>query len=358
MSGKEHRTYIDILRILAITLVLYNHTSCYTIAGAYEGHIYWALLLGMGVFCKVAVPLFFMISGALLLGRDESMVQVWKNRILRFALVIIVFSALQYVYAGINDGRPISMRGYIHLLYYGWGNPANTYWYLYAYLGFLVMLPLLRRLVESMKIHEYFYLAILNVVFIGAAPTLYSLYYGKFIPIYTHFSLPLVFSVSVFYPLMGYGIELITKENKLSSKIRRSLVICSLTCIAFSVAATVHEYSSSGKIWYKVAAGDEFYVSRWILIPTVTVYILIKSRFRKCQISPITRRILSEMSGAVFTIMLVENLFRNMWGPFCENLFGGAYKYAAAFVWLILTFICSLTTGIILKHTPGFKKLV
>lgn len=192
----------------------------------------------------------------------------------------------------------------------------------------------------------------------GAAPTLYSLYYGKFIPIYTHFSLPLVFSVSMFYPLMGYGIELITKENELSPKVRSSLVICSLACIVVSVAATVLEYSSSGKIWYKVAAGDEFYVSRWILIPTATVYILIKSLFRKCLISPATRRLLSEISGAVFTIMLVENLFRKMWGPFCENLFGGSYRYAAACVWLILTFICSLATGLILKHTPGFKKLV
>ena len=43
---------------------------------------------------RVNVPLFFMISGALLLKKDENIILILKKRILRIALVLFLFEGI------------------------------------------------------------------------------------------------------------------------------------------------------------------------------------------------------------------------------------------------------------------------
>ena len=72
-TGKERKLYFDILRIIAITCVVYNHTNEY---GYYRyaivnNQVFSCLYAALGAFIAIGVPLFFMISGALLLEKEE-----------------------------------------------------------------------------------------------------------------------------------------------------------------------------------------------------------------------------------------------------------------------------------------------
>lgn len=77
----NRKSYIDLLKIMAIYMVLFNHTKdkgfiLFTIA---QGSKLYPFYLFNAIWIKIAVPLFFMTSGALLLGKEESIGQILKK---------------------------------------------------------------------------------------------------------------------------------------------------------------------------------------------------------------------------------------------------------------------------------------
>lgn len=46
----------------------------------------------------------------------------------------------------------------------------GSYWFLYTYIGFLIMLPLLRVLAMNMTLETFWYIIILNAFFTGFLP--------------------------------------------------------------------------------------------------------------------------------------------------------------------------------------------
>ncbi|MFR2231754.1 MAG: acyltransferase family protein [Roseburia intestinalis] len=83
--------------------------------------------------CKGAVPLFFMVSGALLLGKNESGKDLFQKRILRMILVIVIFSFLYYMKLVLKGERPFAPFSFLLSL------PTDLvylpYWFLYSYIS-------------------------------------------------------------------------------------------------------------------------------------------------------------------------------------------------------------------------------
>ena len=77
------KSYLDVLRNIAIFMVLFNHTGSKGFAifttVAPQSVSYWIYLFG-AIFIKIAVPIFFMISGALLLERENEVVCIPVSR--------------------------------------------------------------------------------------------------------------------------------------------------------------------------------------------------------------------------------------------------------------------------------------
>lgn len=77
----EKKLHLEFLRIIAIMLVIFNHTGekgflLYTIA---RDSVLYEFYLFSSIACKVAVPLFWMISGALLINKEESISVIYKK---------------------------------------------------------------------------------------------------------------------------------------------------------------------------------------------------------------------------------------------------------------------------------------
>lgn len=123
-----------------------NHTISSTIYGLAEGFSGTAFI-GDFIFnaCRMNVVSFVMISGALLLKKNESYKDWFFKRVLRAILVIVLFSAIYYDWSGGNI---------IDYLYFIIGcNVTNAFWYLY--LGMMLTLPLLRRMCRAMQKSDF-----------------------------------------------------------------------------------------------------------------------------------------------------------------------------------------------------------
>lgn len=80
----ERNISFDLIRILAIFLVMYNHRETYI----FYHHVprmglRYILSMCGAAFCKCGPPLFFMVSGALILHKKESFRRIFRHRILR-----------------------------------------------------------------------------------------------------------------------------------------------------------------------------------------------------------------------------------------------------------------------------------
>ena len=135
---------IEVMRVIAFVMVIIIHVSNY-FCRAYE-HISmgeYGFSLVINSLARVSVPCFFMMSGALLLGRCETMEKALK-RAGRFLLVLIVWDML---YALFNifytkQGCDIAM-----LL----KKPAEAHlWYLYVMIPIYIVLPFLQVLCRDM----------------------------------------------------------------------------------------------------------------------------------------------------------------------------------------------------------------
>ena len=57
---------------------------------------YWVYMF-FSVFCKISVPLFFMIAGALLLKKDMDLKEIWSKKISRILAALVIFTAVTYI---------------------------------------------------------------------------------------------------------------------------------------------------------------------------------------------------------------------------------------------------------------------
>ena len=73
-NTKQRKLYLDFLRIIAIIFVIYNHTSekGYYLYAYDSPFILKVIYIATGALIAVAVPIFFMISGSLLIPKEES----------------------------------------------------------------------------------------------------------------------------------------------------------------------------------------------------------------------------------------------------------------------------------------------
>ena len=92
---------IELMRIIACFFVIFNHTETngYFLFSLYDKHSlqFWIYLF-LSVFCKFSVPLFFTISGALMLDREpEPLNRLWRYRILKMVIILVTWSLFTFL---------------------------------------------------------------------------------------------------------------------------------------------------------------------------------------------------------------------------------------------------------------------
>ena len=289
MQEKQHKVYLDVLRVIAILLVIFNHTPAFRFPFQTIGESMGVkLMLIVSAFDKVAVPLFFMISGALLLPKQESLKILISKRVGRFLIVLLLFHVVQASYYYWMCGEvEIGFRSFLGDCY--WGNSSKGYvlgwteayavWFLYAYIALLLMLPFLRAMVKGMEMMTFYYLFALQIMLCVVVPAMFVLVTG-FTPegfrVLTY--LPLCGNVLV-YVIAGYYLE-----HKVSvEKMKKWHILCLILASGVFILL-----SGMMPEWARSRMGAEYVnqyipgLSSYMLVPCITFYIVVKKAAGFC----------------------------------------------------------------------------
>lgn len=238
-SSSCRKVYLDILRVIASFLVCYNHTFGYHLFLSQEasGSLLSWINVVLPILTIMDVPLFFMISGALLIGKEESYSTLLRKRVWRFLVVLFAASGITYLIMG---KEPRSVSAFIYSFFRGEVN--GSHWYLCAYLGFLLMLPFLRKIAKHLSGKDILYLVLLRVVFVSGLISL-NFFFDCFglppIVLSNKFSLPLALSEFLFYPIVGYYLADRLPMERIGAK---EIGICFTVLIAGSAFSAIITY--------------------------------------------------------------------------------------------------------------------
>ena len=144
---KRSKIYLEIIRIISIFLVILNHTPGCKLPewnNQFGIAYYWFAMLVCEI-DKMAVPMFLMISGALLLPKVETVGEWFHRRVLRFVYAICIVVLFQYVYYVHASGDTYSLQGVVSVFVRGSSiNDFKVLWFLKVYVIIMLLLPLLR----------------------------------------------------------------------------------------------------------------------------------------------------------------------------------------------------------------------
>lgn len=346
------RVYIDLVRIFAILLVIFIHTNnkgATLFLNELESP-FFGFYLFSDVFIRMAVPLFFMASGAVLMGREESLGTLLKKRFARFAVVLVVASLVVYCYRCFRmSALTFSVPDFLGRLYSG--DISTPYWYQYRYMAYLLMLPLLRKLAAGMGDREFRWMFWMVGLIRALTYVDFLLWKGARMH-ESHFAFMANMDY-VFYPLMGWHIESKQREGKLDGRTALALVAGSV--VAIGICCFMVYYRGSLLNEWKKTTTDSFH-SALIFVPTVTTFYL-------CGLWEQRRRPRPRLDGAItlvgsltFGIYLLEYMCRRellgIYGALAPEL----GSYPASWVWVFAVFVLAGAVTFLLKKVPGVRR--
>ena len=163
----------DIIRILAISMVLMIHVSAQFVMNYPALSIDFAWGNFFDSISRAAVPLFVMLSGALMLNEDRIISKSKMAAYIKGIATLLVFwsflYAIRYSLAEpLMNGSSISWRGIFRSFLLGYGH----LWFLYMILGLYLITPILRLFVRRENNRYVLYFIILSIIFKFSVPSI------------------------------------------------------------------------------------------------------------------------------------------------------------------------------------------
>lgn len=193
MSKVDKDYGLDVIRATAAMMVVVLHVAA---GGFYRFDSGWVAINLYDSFVRVAVPLFLMVSGVLLLARREPLGDFLTNRAARI-LPALVFWSL--VYATIQAGALPDAWDFLQRLVSG---PIEYHlWYFYALLGIYAFVPVMRVIQQHASVDEKVTYLVIWAFVSCVWPTM-ATYFGLGYPLIGVFSLQSFMGLGL-YLLLG-----------------------------------------------------------------------------------------------------------------------------------------------------------
>ncbi len=353
-TDSRKKIHLEVLRIIAIILVLFHHTEwrgfmLFLYNDGLKSNIY----LFMSIACEIAVPIFFMISGALLLKKDERIKDILRKRIPRFILVLFAISAIYYLYDVWFNQK--AWGGFMGILNAFMNNGASgALWYMYHYIALLLMLPFLRSIVKNATKQHYLYLIGLNLFLVGILPMLsFFLTDGKYYFINT-FNVVLATTMSFFFFLMGHFFENVLQDDFYNTKNCTLLSVAALAAIIFCILLTNKWIPLRG---FADSTSNGFHYTL-VALPTFAVYAWAKFLFKNATKTNWATATVSQFGQCTFGIYLFERILREQTMFIFVWLDSFLPTMVSCCLWVLAIVIIGTGFMSVLKLIPGVKKLI
>lgn len=335
MERKNRIIGYDYLRIIATFMVVLLHGSVAFLDGGNTAmHI---VAKEINTLCLICVPLFFMISGALLLDtKSEAPLKSLKKRLVKQGIPFVVWSIL-YVFVRIAMKKiPFGLQAFTSLLQ----EPAYyQFWFMYALLAIYLLTPALSVLVQNMTRTVYRYVLGIWLVFSVIQPTL--AWYFPALQLSDHVGLVLCEGYLGYF-LLGHYLK------KYGSTISKKAAIWLMVsgCV-IAVVLTWIEYAFAGEKDLGIFCAS--YLTPGVVLAASGAFLLFQNQVFKPK-KLITG--LSDISIGIFYVhMLVITAFEYVGFSGADNLMICLLKSVSAFaVSAIISFVIS--------KIPGMRKIL
>lgn len=349
---KSKKLHLEALRIIAIYFVILTHTGTrgFTHFTVMAPSVKYFIAMCVPVWCNICVPLFYMISGATMLSKDETPGQIWRRRIPKYVAVLVLATLLMYGYYGLKDGTAMSVGDFLKTLYSK--NVIVPYWYLYSYLGFLILLPMLRKLIRNLSDKELRYMMLVYLAFNGLIPMAQYWLSGGSVWINPSLNVALVTSNIVIYPAAGYYFEHRAQTGK-----KQLIILWVLTALAVAATVAMTHYKLELTGQRSESQVGTFYKSL-CLIPSVTVYATVKALLARLTPPKWLEKAILSVGSCTFGIYLIEQIVRERGYGIWEFLVNYMPRLLATGIYVIL--VGTFCYGIVwvAKRIPVIKKLI
>lgn len=339
------KVHLEILRIVAVLFVIFNHTDGYYLYYSNTSNPLTWLFSALGsVICRTNVPLFLMITGALLLDRKETVKEIYRKRVFWIAVVLFTFSAFYYGVSIIrhkNTGYSVMdfLMGFLE------GSVQESFWYLYLYLGILMLLPFFRKLAQNLEDREFGYLILLQLFWSVGVPIA-----GKATGVEISSYLYQV-NIYFFYVMAGYFLEVRIPAEKVTGRHIAAMIGCIAFGLAVAVGIIAWDYFRSGKY-------DPFCIGILTPVFSLGIFFCIRWIFTGYFLPRRAEALVLYIGNCVFGIYLLEQLARIQLLPLYLYLTEKTVGIFACTCYVIGGFSLALLYTVVLKHVPGIRKLL
>lgn len=344
------------MRIVAIFFVIFNHTdldgfSRYSVCEF--GSIKYWIYLFISVLCKFAVPLYFMISGAVYLNREPIYVKTILLKITRMIAVLIVVSFMYYLrqvyYTKTFDS--LDIQYFFSTLYES--SIRSHLWFIYYYIAFLVSLPFLQAMVKKMKDEHFVWMIGIMLLFSVIQIVEFIVSAGQ-AKINSNIVPDWIVSGFVSWSCIGYYLE-----HRLEGHyVKNGGVLCGIiSLILLSIECYLtYNFSSLGIISQKSQA----FFSIFSFVLAMSIFLSVKFLCETKEDKKMSERItngLIHVGSCCFGIYLLHMMPNRRF--VIDPLVGiGMDAMIACLIWCFIDIlICYIITAI-LKKVPGIKRYI
>lgn len=292
---------MELIRTVSFVMVVIIHVTnyfCRAYADISRGEYLFSVILD--TVSRVSVPCFFMLSGALLLGRTEPLHKNAK-RLLRFLIVLVFWSIVYYFFNVYYMGTSYDLRDLFYI-------PVEPHlWYLYAVVPIYLVLPFFQVMCRGMN-------SDMDKAFlvVGAVAAMFT-YFSSFMHAEPYYDIPLIGDrVYAIYFFLGYIF------SKYKEKLRgRSLLLSGifLGSTALNIMMTV---------WMTYQMGDHYerfleYGSPLVIISGASFFCLIMQAGNgELRLKERTKKWMDIWCACSFGIYLIHILFLDNYKKYAE----------------------------------------
>ena len=310
---KKKNIDIELMRILAAFFVIFNHTGIngfFLFSRSEMGSTTFWIELAISVFCKFSVPLFFMITGALMLQKEtRSYRDLFVNKILKTMLILLIWSFAAYRFQ-VHSGETWSAVDNFFRRFFT-TNWNYSHWYLYAHIAVLLSLPILQKIAKALSDKEFVYMFTLAIVYLCVLPVVQYILWKEQFTINGDFKIDWICSQIFLYPLLGYFLyhrEIVWNKTKLLL-----LWIINIGTILLSSYLTYYRAEVTGVL---SEPQSQLFHPTFSIINAVTIFVTCQHVAKHISIKQFGRRVIESIGGATFGIYLMHlfllNIFRKV----------------------------------------------
>jgi surface polysaccharide O-acyltransferase-like enzyme len=345
-EGMTRYYYLDYLRIYATIAVVTIHVSASIVsANPLETDLFrWLSGNFYETLSRASVPIFVMISGALLLNDNRSLTtrQFLKKRVSKIVIPLVAWSIIYYLAKAFNNINVYSIKEFIYQFFTD--NIVAHLWFMYTILGLYLITPLLKILVRNATKKDVEY-------FLGL--WIFASIIGKLMVYLIGFSLSMeLFFVTNFvgYFVLGYYLFKYQLSKKLIGFSQIAMVIGLLGTFFFTYYGTIKTGGNLDQYWYA-------YHSITVFMISVGIFILFKDILYKSKLDINSR--LNWFSQSSFGIYLVHLLVLNyLFSTIIGKVWDHLHPIIGIPVNVAIVIIISAIITFIIQKIPVLKKIM